>query len=207
VMAQGGVDYYDGGTAADGTTKAKFELPDNVMAMFEYKLPTGTMRTYYQVLTTTGSQGYYEKLMGTDGTVVISEAPSSNQIYKETSTKRAWDGLAEGANPIISRSGSSTYNKWWEKPKPWTRAESWLDVKVAAGVSRAPEQWELGVTLDKLPHTPHLENFFEAARKKDHKHLTCPVEMAYKSCVTVLRAYDSMKSGSKYVYTPEDFNV
>jgi predicted dehydrogenase len=207
VMAMGGVDYYDGTTGPNGQTKAKFELPDNVMAMFEYKLPTGTMRAYYQVLTTTGSQGYYEKLMGTDGTLVISEAPGSNQVYKETSNTRQWDGLAEGANPILARSAASTYNKFWEKPKPWTRPKLWLDVKVAAGASKAPEQWELGATLDKLPHQPHLENFFEAARKKDHKMLNCPVEQAYRSCVTVLRCYDSIKSGSKYIYTPEDFTV
>jgi hypothetical protein len=165
------------------------------------------MRAYYQVLTTTGSQGYYEKLMGTDASVVISEDPTSNQVYKEKSNKKPWDGLATEAKPYLARSSVSTYHKWWEKPKPWTRAEQWLDVKLAAGASTPGEQWDLGVTLDKLPHTPHLENFFEAARKKDQSMLNCPVEQAYKSCVTVLRCYDSIKSGSRYVYTPEDWNV
>jgi predicted dehydrogenase len=206
VMATGGVDYYDGTPDASGKPKAKFELPDNVMAMFEYKLPSGTMRAYYQVLTTTGSQGYFEKLMGTDGTAVISES-GANQIYRELSSPKSWDSYAQGDKPIINRTAASTYHKFWEKPKPWTRAETWLDVKQAAGASKAPEQWELGATLDKYPHTPHLENFFEAARKKDHKMLNCPVDQAYRSCVTVLRCYDSIKSGTKYTYTPEDFNV
>jgi hypothetical protein len=52
-----------------------------------------------------------------------------------------------------------------------------------------------------------LANFFEAARKKDPTNLNCPVEDAFRSCVTVLKCYESIKSGQKYVFTPEDFTV
>jgi predicted dehydrogenase len=203
VMATGGVDYYDG---KDG--RPHFELPDNVMAMYEYASPEGTRRAYYQVLTTTGSQGYFEKLMGVEGTVLISESPTYNSIYKEPNATQKWDPLAETNPPVLARSASAVHHKFWEKPKPWTRPKAWLDVKGKdARESKALEAWELGVTLTKLPHQPHLENFFECARKKDPSGLNCPVEDAFRSCVTVLKCYESIKSGQKYVFTPEDFTV
>ncbi|MDB6137022.1 MAG: afr 2 [Verrucomicrobiaceae bacterium] len=201
VIATGGVDYYDG---KDG--RAKFELPDNVMAIYEYKLPAGTTRAYYQVLTTTGSQAYYEKLMGIDGSCVISESPTTNQIYREPNAP-SWIKYSEGDNPILARSAASVHNKWWEKPKPWFRAPSWMDVKADSRESKALEAYELGVTLARKPHSPHLENFFNCARKKDPKGLNCPVEEAFKSCVTVLKVYESIKTGAKYEFKPEDFTV
>lgn len=208
VSAVGGVDYYDG---TDG--KAKFELPDNVMALYEYKLPTGTMRAYYQVLTTTGSQGYYEKLLGVDGSAVISESPSSNQIYREPSAPD-WSEYAKGDNPLVVRAPGSVKNKYWEtersweKPKPPSYALGALASAVAdVRESKALDPWELPIVLKKYPHTPHLENFFEAARKRDQSILNCPVLEAYHTCVTVLRCYDSIKSGSKYVFKPSDFDV
>jgi hypothetical protein len=30
---------------------------------------------------------------------------------------------------------------------------------------------------------------------------------AFKSCVTVLKAYDCLKTGQKYTFTPADFEV
>ena len=201
VIASGGVDYYDG---KDG--RAKFELPDNVMAIYEYKLPTGTTRAYYQVLTTTGSQAYDEKLKGIDGSVVISESPATNQIYREPNAP-SWIKHSEGKDAILARSAASVHNKWWEKPKPWFRAPSWMDVKSDSRESKALEAYELGVTLNRKPHSPHLENFFTCARKKDPKGLNCPVDEAYRSCVTVLKVYESLKSGAKYVFKPEDFTV
>jgi predicted dehydrogenase len=202
VMATGGVDYYDG---KDG--RSKFELPDNVMAMYEYQGAEGIRRAYYQVLTTTGSQGYYEKLMGVDGSVTISESPTYNTIYKEPSSTKFWDVLAEGDNPVLARSGLSVHHKIWEKPKPWWRKPNWMDVKSDSRESKALEAWELGVTLSRFPHAPHLENFFDCARSKNPAELNCNVEDAYRSCVTVLKCNDSIKTGSKYVFTPEDFAV
>lgn len=202
VMATGGVDYYDG---LNG--RPKYELPDNVMAMYEFKTADGVMRAYYQVLTTSGSQGYFEKLMGVDGTAVISEVQSYNQIYREPSAP-SWDAHAEGDAPLLMRSPASTFNKFWEKPKPWTRPKSWLDVKKGVvGESKAIEIWELPIVLTRPPHAPHLENFFTAVRRKDPGMLNCNVEEAFRSCVTVLKCYESMQTGSKYVFKPEDFVV
>jgi len=204
VMAQGGVDYYDG---LEG--RVKYELPDNVMAMYEYKTAEGTMRAYYQVITTSGSQGYYEKLMGIDGSVTISENPTYNQIYREPNAPE-WEQFSQGPNPYVVRSPDQVYNKFWEKPKPWTRPKMWMDVKKGAAdarESKALESWILPVILTRPPHAPHLDNFFAAVRKKDPSILTCNVEDAFRACVTVLKCYESMQTGCKYVFKPDDFTV
>jgi hypothetical protein len=52
-----------------------------------------------------------------------------------------------------------------------------------------------------------VANFIEAVQKKDPKHLTCNVMDAFKSCVTVLKAYECLKTGQKYNFTPADFEV
>lgn len=202
VIATGGTDYYDG---KDG--RAHFELPDNVMAMYEYQGSEGIRRAYYQVLTTTGSQGYYEKLMGIEGSLVISESPTSNSIYKEPNASKRWDPLAETDPPVLARSALSVHNKLWEKPKPWYRAPKWMDVKTDSRESKALEAWELGAVAPGLPHHYHLVNFFECARTKNIAGLNCPVEDAFRSCVTVLKCYESIKTGAKYVFKPEDFTV
>jgi predicted dehydrogenase len=213
LYAAGGVDYYDGGPGPDGQPKAKFELPDNVMCLYEYKLPQGIMRAYYQVLTTTGSQGYYEKHMGVAGSAIISESPSYNQVYSEPNND--WSKYAEGNDPTLVKSPAALKNKFWETERNWAKPPSTKSYDlpaIAKAVSDARESkaldpWEIPVALQVYPHTPHVQNFIEAVQMKKHDHLTCNVMSAYKSCVTVLRSYDSMKTGQKYLFTPEDFTV
>jgi len=206
IIATGGVDYYDG---KDG--RPLFELPDNVMCLYEYKLPSGVARAYYQVLTTTGSQGYYEKFMGVDGTAIISESPTYNQLYREPNAPE-WDKYAEGANPIITRAAASVKNKYWEHTRSWEKPKppSYDLGKLAAAVadvreSKALDPFELPTVLSRVPHAPHVQNFIEAARMKKHEHLNCPVQQGYNSAVTVLTSYKSIESGAKVDFKSEDF--
>jgi hypothetical protein len=206
VFAQGGVDYYDG---SEGRMKA--ENPDNVMAMYEYDSPLGKRRCYYQVLTTTGSQGYYEKLMGVDGSIVMSELDTNgNNAYRESSAPD-WGPFAKTNPPTLKRAGDALKNKFWEHDRTWDKPKARTMAGPIAGadarVSKPIESWELPVVLTSPPHTPHLANFFDCVRKKDPSGLTCTVEEAYRICVTVLKCYDSIKSGQKYDFKPEDFTV
>lgn len=212
LYATGGVDYYDGTPGPDGQPKAKFELPDNVMCLYEYNTPAGVMRAYYQVLTTTGSQGYYEKHMGVAGSAIISESPTYNQVYAEPSND--WSQYAAGDNPILVKAPDAVKNKFWEHPRAWAKPapKSYNVTGTAKAVadareSKALDPWEIPVILDVYPHTPHVANFIEAVQKKDPKHLTCNVMDAFKSCVTVLKAYECLKTGQKYNFTPADFEV
>ncbi|MGD0088653.1 MAG: Gfo/Idh/MocA family oxidoreductase, partial [Planctomycetota bacterium] len=72
ILASGGVDYYK-----------DHELPDTVLAIMEYETPEGMARVFYQVLTTTSARGYWESLMGIDGTMNLSENPAACKIFSE----------------------------------------------------------------------------------------------------------------------------
>lgn len=205
VYAAGGIDYYDG---KEG--RAMFEYPDNVMTIYEYQLPTGTARTYYQVLTTTGSQGYYEKFMGINGSAIISESPTYNQVYAEPDND--WTQFSTGANPSVVQAGDDVKNKFWEQSRNWDKpkppsydlgplAKALADVRESKPLAR----WEIPVTLSRFPHSPHIQNFIECARAKTPDKLTCPVQMAFESCVTVLTALKSIEQGAKVTFKPEDF--
>jgi predicted dehydrogenase len=209
VYATGGVDYYDG---TDG--KPKYELPDNVMCIYEFKLPAGVMRAYYQVLTTTGSQGVYEKHMGVQGSAIMSELPTSgNQVYAEPS--QDWSSFASEKDPrtqepIIVKATDKLKNKFWEHDRTWQKPPPPSFGKVSAAdvrESKALDQWELGVTLNRKPHSPHIQNFIEAVQMKKYEHLTCPVEQGFRCAITVLKCYDSIAKGVPVEFTPADFEV
>jgi predicted dehydrogenase len=208
VIATGAVDYYDGSPGEDGQPKAKFELPDNVMCLYEYKIPSGTMRAYYQVLTTTGSQGFYEKHMGVKGSAIISEAALYNQVYAEPGND--WTQYGEGEDAFIAKAADKIKNKFWEQTRNWEKPKPPSYTAVSAAdvrESKALDQWELNVTLNRRPHSPHVQNFIEAVQMNKPEHLTCNVMDAFKSCVTVLKAYEAIEKGTKIMFTPEDFTV
>jgi len=98
VMASGGVDYYK-----------NHEWYDNAMVVYEYPLPTGMARAFYEVLTTTSAGGgYFEMFMGDEGTIKMSENPSITKLYRR----------------IARRSGMN----WWRKTicvpaPPWFQPE------------------------------------------------------------------------------------
>ena len=73
VMASGGVDYYK-----------NHDWYDNAMVIYEYPLPDGVARAFYQVQTTTSAGGgYFEMFMGDEGTIKMSENPSITTLYRE----------------------------------------------------------------------------------------------------------------------------
>lgn len=204
VIATGGVDYYDG---KEG--RPQFELPDNMMCLYEFQTKMGLLRAYYQVLTTTGSQGAYEKHMGIQGTAIISELETNgNQLYAEPGANL--DDIALQADAPIFKSQEKAKNKFWEHPRDWEKPKppSYGAVSLAdARESKALSQWELAGKMKFKSHGHHINNFIEAVQAKDPAHLTCPVDMAYRSCVTVLKAYEAAKTGSKYIFKPEDFAI
>jgi len=155
VMASGGRSYFK-----------DREHFDNVMCLFDYETPEGSARAFYQVLTTTSAGGgYYETFMGTEGALEMSEREAYTNIYKE--------------------SGASNGAKWDEMvSRGFLKKES---VGVAAGGSDAiasyesapPDKYALPGGLNKPPHQPHIENFFDAMHGKAK--LTCDARHALES--------------------------
>jgi len=61
------------------------------------------------------------------------------------------------------------------------------------------------VTMDKLYHQPHLENFFNAVRGKEK--LNCPAEVGYETAVTVLKVNEAVEAMRRLEFKPEEFKV
>ncbi|MCP4847729.1 MAG: Gfo/Idh/MocA family oxidoreductase [Verrucomicrobiaceae bacterium] len=216
--------------------KDGYEHADNVMAFFEYDTPrakwgtkggTGDIlktRAYYQVLTTSSSQKFFEKFMGEDGTMSISELTEYNQIYREAHA-RSWEEYGLGAKPLIEKdiSQEEIYHKFWEKKAPWRAAKTepgkWNadlpeEIKNSgvadARVSKGLDPWELPshVQFKERPHAPHLRNFFDAVRNNGSQDdLNCPAIEGFKTTVTCMKIHEAIEKGEKIEFKPEDFVV
>jgi len=178
VIASGGVDYWE-----------QHQWYDSVMTIFEYQTADGTVRAFYQTITTNSSNGYFETFMGDEGTLVISEAASRGAIYREQ-----WVD-------------ASKWDKWVKKGYI---AQSAGAENTEAGVTdvRATvpaAKYDLPVTLDKPYHQPHLENFFDAIRGKAE--LNCPAEVGFETAVTVLKVNEAVAAARKLDFSKDEFKV
>jgi predicted dehydrogenase len=187
VMASGGTDYYD---------KETHEWYDNVMAIYEYETSSGTVRAFYQTITTNSSQGYFESFMGDEGTLVISESAGRGAVYREPSAPDWGRWVKLG---FINSPGRLTAEpaKKEEKPKTGTV----LDVRE----TMAPPAYELPVKMEKKYHQPHLENFFDAIRGRAK--LNCPAEIGYETAVTILKVNEAVEAARRLDFKPGEFTA
>jgi predicted dehydrogenase len=186
VMASGGVDYWKG-----------HEWYDNVMAIFEFDSKAGPVRAFYQTLTTTGSGGYFERFMGVNGTLEISEDPRFFKAGRQPKLlhDKSWE-------PWID---SGLITKDPKPPKKKTGA--------VADSRSSPPLIPYTVSSDsfkdqmKLPyHAPHLANFFDAIRDSKVK-LNCPAEIGYHTAVMVHKVNEAVEARKTLDFKKEDFHV
>jgi predicted dehydrogenase len=183
VIASGGTDYYD---------KDTHEWYDTVMAIYDFATREGTVRGFYQVLTTNSSQGYFENFMGDQGTLNISESAARGAVYREASAQVDWD-------------------KWVRLGfiKDAVKEEPKADAAVALDVRETVPQaaYEIGVSMPPgTPyHQPHLENFFNAVRGTAK--LNCPAEVGYATTAMVLKVNEAVDAQRRLELKPEDFKV
>ncbi|MBE3123611.1 MAG: Gfo/Idh/MocA family oxidoreductase [Planctomycetes bacterium] len=182
VMASGGTDYY---------SKDTHEWYDTVMAVFEYPMPAGTVRAFYQTITTNGFGGYYELFLGDQGSLEISESGARAKVYRDVANAPDWGSLVKRGLLVAPK----------DEPKPQTQPAAVLDVRETV----PPPSYALPVQSMKLYHQPHLENFFDAIRGKGR--LTCPSEVGYESAVTVLKVNEAIEAGHPVRFTPADFEI
>lgn len=180
VVASGGLDFYK-----------DWEWYDNVMAIYEFETKEGMARAFYQVQTTTQHGGFYETFMGENGSLVLSEIPERGNWAMREPHAPEWDSLAKAGllqSETVPIQKSATKNIY-------------VDVRVTAEAGR----WPLPVDLAKPAHQPHLENFFDAVRRGTP--LNCPAELAYESCVAVLKANEAVKARRILEFRPEQFKA
>jgi predicted dehydrogenase len=200
VVASGGVDYW-----------SEHEWYDNVMAVYEYETKQGVVRALYQTGTTNSSNGYFETFMGDEGTLVISEAAGRGEIYREAWVPEAkWDKWVK--NDYLYKQCQCEIECIEEAKKKcieececeqMTEADTGAIMDVRE--SPVPPKYDLPVTMNKPPHQPHLENFFDAVRGKVK--LNCPAEIGYETAVTVLKVNEAVAAAKKLTFKPEDFKA
>lgn len=176
VMASGGVDYYK-----------THEWYDNAMVIYEFPLPEGVARAFYQVQTTTSAGGgYFELFMGDEGSIKMSEDPSLTAVYREAEAP-SWDDWIS-KNYLRAKTGG-------EAPTPDATK---VDVRETAQLA----QYEIPVTFNKAVHQPHLENFFNAILGKAK--LNCPADEAFRSEYVIHKANEAIPAQKRIAITPEE---
>lgn len=177
VMASGGADYYP-----------NREWYDNVMVIYEYDTSYGPVRAFYQTLTTTSAGGgYWESFMGDEGTVKMSENPSLSKVFRE---ERAPD-----------------WGQWidlhylTQTEAPAKKETGKVDVRETAPLAI----FEIPVVLDKPPHQPHLENFFEAVHGRGK--LNADAAHSFKSEVGIFRVNEAVAARKVLEFSPSDYEV
>jgi predicted dehydrogenase len=191
--------------AADGRIDDKEgetqEPPGAIMAIYRYEPSSGPVVASYQVLRGNTDGGYFEKLLGSEGILAISERLDLTRLAAEPTGRNAL------AWAQCVKSGCLTAPAdWLKRVERMTLNElayvlSVTDTPNPVGVPRL----ELSVRMDKLRHQPHLENFFDAIRGKAR--LNCPAEIGYEAVVTVLKAGEAVTAGERLEFRPEEFVV
>jgi predicted dehydrogenase len=175
VMASGGVDYY-----------TSHEWCDNAMVIYEFQLPSGVVRAFYQVQTTTSAGGgYFEMFMGDEGSIKMSEDPSITAIFREARA-RSWDDLI-----------AKNYLRAKSVPTPVAEADK-VDVRETAQLAA----FEIPVSFNKKIHQPHLENFFNAIRGTAK--LNCPGDEAFRSEYCIHKANEAIPAEKRIAITAEE---
>jgi len=181
VLASGGLDYY--------TQQPGRDWYDNVMAIYEYQTEAGPVRSFYEVLNTTSHGGFYEQFMGDEGSLVISDDGRTGQIFREVHAKRReWE---DEADKVEAMGREAIELKIGETLTPEGKKD--------------PKAEELAAQSQKDSRLLHLENFFDAIRNGTP--LSCPAEVAFDTCVTVLRANDAVATGCRHEFKPDEFTV
>jgi predicted dehydrogenase len=176
VMASGGVDYYK-----------THEWYDNAMVIYEFPLPEGTARAFYQVQTTTSAGGgYFEYFMGDEGSIKMSEDPRLTSVYREARAP-SWDDLI-----------SKNYLRAKTAPESAPTDATKVDVRETAQLA----QYEIPVTFNKAVHQPHLENFFNSILGKAK--LNCPADEAFRSEYVIHKANEAIPAQKRIEITREE---
>jgi predicted dehydrogenase len=174
--ATGGIDYWRDGR----------EVPDNVFVQYEYAVSPAagdrddvakdpyTVRVTYSSLCNNAFEGASELVMGSRGTVLLTEPVGL--LYSEKQEKIAWAKPGGGAdtNAAVVTSGKTLgfpNDPWAHRGKP------------------TEIQNEVGD-----PTRDQLVSFLDCVRRRDAK-TVCDVQTGLLNTATVLMAIESMKTG------------
>jgi len=191
LVAEGGRDYWK-----------QYEWYDNALAIYRFDTPEGTVRASYQTLTTTSALGYFERFMGDEGTLQISEKASKCRVFAEGYLSRKPHPWTPWVKKGYIARDPEDEDVTEEDEGPQTPLQAILAMY---GKSKPPARFLLTVPVEEAPHQAHLANFFSAIRGKAD--LNCPAEVGYETAVGVLKVNEAIAGGGKLHFKEEDFTV
>ena len=165
------------------------ECFDHTLSLYEFQTDHGSVRGFYQVNLTTSHGGFFEEFMGDQGSMTISEINAKNAMFRErVAEAKEWEDDAEK----FEKDGKEAMNF---DPLKSRKAKGKMD----------KEGMKIEKDLAKPAHMPHLENFFAAIRGQAE--LTCPGDVGFETCVAVLKASESARTGRRIEFSPTDFEA
>jgi len=208
VMAGGSTAYLD---------KKTHEWYDTVMVIFEYVTGQGPVSAYYQILSSSRYDGYFERFMGDQGTLEISEAANRVLVFPEFMNVDStfWaryvkEGYFVGPDEIMKMIDKLTVEQVAElfvvEETPRTPQSQNVRNLVNGIIWPANRRvLTIPVEMNKPFHQPHLENFFDTIRGKAS--LNCPAEVGYQTAVAVLKVNEAVEAGKKLEFKPDEFVI
>jgi predicted dehydrogenase len=206
VMASGRTAYLD---------KETHEWYDTVMAIFEYATDQGPVSAYYQILSSSRYDGYFERFVGDQGTLEISEATNRALVFPEFMNVDStfWarcvkEGYLVGPDEIMKMIDKLTVEQvaklFVVEETPRTPQDQNVRNLVKGIIWPANRRvLTIPVEMKKPFHQPHLENFFDAIH--DKAALNCPAEVGYKTTMAVLKVNEAIKAEKKLYLKPGEF--
>jgi predicted dehydrogenase len=180
VIASGGTDLF-----------ADRPSPDTVLSVYEYPHKLGPVRASCAMLTTTNGDGVrqYERFLGTEGCLQLSENPRWTRIGREPDAPD-WDKWVD-QNYIVKSETVAAHAATAEDQ----------DVHVSGEV----EQYQFPMTTTVSNFEAHLQNFFAAVRGQEA--LRCPADAAFPSQVAAFKGLEAVQAGTKLPLAEHDFAV
>lgn len=180
VIASAGTDYYD---------KETHQWPDTVLAALEYETPKGMVRAAYQNINTNSNLGSFEKFLGDQGAMLLSEAVGMANVYPEA-TARDWDRWVN--------------LEYLSRPPGKEKKEEGPGV-ISVTESVGPEHYTIPVKFDDPNHKPHVQNFFAAVRGEEAPN--CPGDQALAATLAITKIIESAETGKRIEINPEEYGV
>ena len=208
VMASGRTGYLD---------KYTHQWYDTVMVVYEYETMSGPVSAYYQILSSNRHDGYFEKFMGDQGTLEVSETTNRTMVFPElmNSANKVWarcvkEGCLVGPDEmmkIIDKLTVEQIAKLFVVDESLRLPQSDNVRNLAKGVIWPANRrvLTLPVEMNKPYHQPHLENFFDAIAGKAA--LNCPAEVGYETAVAVLKVNEAVQAGRKLEFKPDEIAI
>lgn len=175
VVGIGGLDYWKDGRDVD----------DNVQVVFQY--PSGVKLTY-QSICTNQFDGATEQIMGTKGTMVLSEGRC--MFYREPKTdEEIWESMAH-------------------KEQTGGKSGIVLDASKSPRLQKAAAEGTAIAELAKLKkdaYTLELEDFFLSIR--DGHEPYCSPKVGLETCVAAIKANEAMAAKQWIDIPPETYKI